>query len=104
LAEANGNGEKSIYTISIPLAKISAIVLLFSLNIFLLFRFIYYSYFVTVPLINRTMKAPAKSTEKKIGTKKTTPAEEIHADFPLSEKDEVKQAEKKLKDLQKKQK
>ncbi|HTH81486.1 MAG TPA: hypothetical protein VL490_01040 [Mucilaginibacter sp.] len=50
------------------------------------------------------MKAPAKSTEKKIGTKKTTPAEEIHADFPLSEKDEVKQAEKKLKDLQKKQK
>jgi hypothetical protein len=50
------------------------------------------------------MKAPAKPAEKKIGTKKNTPAEEIHSDFPLSEKDEVKQAEKRLKDGPKKQK
>jgi hypothetical protein len=48
------------------------------------------------------MKIPTKSTEKKIGTKNASSLEEIKPDFPLSEKDEVKAAEKRLKDAQKK--
>lgn len=39
---------------------------------------------------------------KIIGTKKTSSPEEIKPDYPLSEKDEVKQAEKNLKEAQKK--
>lgn len=39
---------------------------------------------------------------KIIGTKKISSPEEIKPDYPLSEKDEVKQAEKNLKESQKK--
>ncbi|MDB4926885.1 hypothetical protein [Mucilaginibacter sp.] len=50
------------------------------------------------------MRTPSqsKSTKKNIGTKKTSSHEEIKTDFPLSEKDEVKKAEKNLKEGQKK--
>ncbi|MDB5003090.1 MAG: hypothetical protein JWQ34_1315 [Mucilaginibacter sp.] len=46
----------------------------------------------------------AKPTTTNSGTKKTSSKahEEIKTDFPLSEKDEVKQAEKNLKEGQKK--
>ncbi|MDB5030330.1 hypothetical protein [Mucilaginibacter sp.] len=50
------------------------------------------------------MKTVAQSRldKKNIGTKKTSLHEEIKTDVPLSEKDEVKKAEKKLGDSQKK--
>jgi hypothetical protein len=43
-----------------------------------------------------------KQGNKNTATKKTSAHEEIKTDFPLSEKDEVKQAEKNLRESQKK--
>ncbi|MDB5115397.1 MAG: hypothetical protein JWQ79_889 [Mucilaginibacter sp.] len=47
-----------------------------------------------------THKTPAK--DKKTGTKKASATQEIKTDLPLSEKDEVKKAEQKLRESQKK--
>lgn len=48
------------------------------------------------------MKTAKPSPGTKITGPKKTTTEELKTDFPLSEKDEVKQAEKNLKEAQKK--
>ncbi|MDB5155888.1 MAG: hypothetical protein JWR50_595 [Mucilaginibacter sp.] len=52
----------------------------------------------------RLMKSPTSTPATNIGTKKTSvkSSEEIKTDFPMSEKDEVKKAEQKLQQAQKK--
>jgi hypothetical protein len=68
------------------------------------FRFHKFTYYRISVIVNQQLMKTAKPTTTNSGVKNHSSKnqEEIKTDFPLSEKDEVKQAEKNLKEGQKK--